>query len=357
YNVTSVTQSTDDGEANTTDITYEHGLPVEVKSGNTVIEYAYDFKGRKTKVIINGDEQLSTDYGEYSYDEESGECVFESQTSTCIVNDEETVTVTARKKGALDEVLGIFKVTEELKINSDDILCKNYDVKERLTDVSDFASQTFTEYTYNDFDNLIKAEAAKDGATCFTETLDYTGFGALSAKEISSDDCLWNYSYSYKDNAAHTLESISFGNIEFKPLTDVYSRNIGKKVYNCENKIFGEYVTYKKVGDHATNMPATVWFGSGAAIKDSIKYKYDNCGNICEVKENGHVAAKYTYDGLNRLVREDNKQIGKTVLYSYDNNGNITERCEFEYTAKSGEELSELECEHTATNTRATNSY
>lgn len=33
-------------------------------------------------------------------------------------------------------------------------------------------------------------------------------------------------------------------------------------------------------------------------------------------------------------------------MYSYDNIGNITERCEYEYTAKSAEELSELECEH-----------
>ena len=56
--------------------------------------------------------------------------------------------------------------------------------------------------------------------------------------------------------------------------------------------------------------------------------------------------AKYTYDSLNRLIREDKKAIDKTVLYTYDNNGNIVERCEYEYTSKTGEELSELECKH-----------
>ncbi|MDE7083729.1 MAG: RHS repeat-associated core domain-containing protein, partial [Clostridia bacterium] len=90
----------------------------------------------------------------------------------------------------------------------------------------------------------------------------------------------------------------------------------------------------------------TVWFGNGEKIADSIKYKYDSCGNICRITENGHVVAKYTYDSLNRLIREDNKQLNKTVMFSYDRCGNITERCEYPYTSKSGEELAELNCTH-----------
>ena len=49
---------------------------------------------------------------------------------------------------------------------------------------------------------------------------------------------------------------------------------------------------------------------------------------------------------LNRLIREDNKDIGTTILFTYDNAGNITERCKYDYTTKSGEELEELKCEH-----------
>lgn len=33
-------------------------------------------------------------------------------------------------------------------------------------------------------------------------------------------------------------------------------------------------------------------------------------------------------------------------MYTYDNNGNIVERCEYDYTSKTGEELSELNCTH-----------
>ena len=38
--------------------------------------------------------------------------------------------------------------------------------------------------------------------------------------------------------------------------------------------------------------------------------------------------------------------MNKTVIFTYDTAGNITERCEYAYTSKDGEELSELECTH-----------
>ena len=93
-------------------------------------------------------------------------------------------------------------------------------------------------------------------------------------------------------------------------------------------------------------MPASVWFGTGKNIKDSVKYKYDSCGNISEIKQNGHIMARYMYDALNRLIREDNKLLNKTTVFTYDTNGNITERCEYAYTVKEGEELSKLNCTH-----------
>ena len=134
----------------------------------------------------------------------------------------------------------------------------------------------------------------------------------------------------------------------FTKLSDVNGRNTGKEIYANVNKVAGEYISYRKVGDHATNMPSVIWYASGEDIKDNIKYKYDKSGNICEITENGHIVAKYAYDGLNRLVREDNKPLNKTVVYTYDNCGNITERCEYAYTRKNGEELTELDCTHFA---------
>ena len=90
-------------------------------------------------------------------------------------------------------------------------------------------------------------------------------------------------------------------------------------------------------------MPASVYFGGMKAEKyalnEHIKYAYDQMGNITKIYENGTLCVRYAYDKLNRLVREDNKTLGKTWLYTYDNNGNILCKRETDYSVKSEEEL------------------
>ena len=82
-------------------------------------------------------------------------------------------------------------------------------------------------------------------------------------------------------------------------------------------------IYYAKYGDHATNRINSIWFGVNGIRKDNTKYTYDKAGNIATVTENGKLAARYFYDGLNRLVRQDDINFG-TVTYKYDHAGNIT---------------------------------
>ena len=85
-------------------------------------------------------------------------------------------------------------------------------------------------------------------------------------------------------------------------------------------------------------MPLTISYGNntenGFVVKDRIKYKYDEMGNICEAYENGQFVTEYKYDALGRLVRENNKKLGKTFVFSYDNKGNILTRTEYAFTLK-----------------------
>ena len=103
-------------------------------------------------------------------------------------------------------------------------------------------------------------------------------------------------------------------------------------------------IYYQKFGDHATNRVSTVWYGVNDIRKDSLKYTYDKAGNIETITENGKLVARYQYDGLNRLIREDNVKFG-TVIYCYDSAGNILSKTHYAFTLKDelGEVVNEYE--------------
>ena len=43
--------------------------------------------------------------------------------------------------------------------------------------------------------------------------------------------------------------------------------------------------------------------------------EYDGMGNITKAYENGEMKIRYEYNALNRLVREDNKDLKRTEVY------------------------------------------
>ena len=88
-------------------------------------------------------------------------------------------------------------------------------------------------------------------------------------------------------------------------------------------------------GDKAGS--TTTMVGSVNNNGNSLIYTYDNLGNIATISEKtstGSVTqkAKYTYDELSQLVREDNKYINKTITYQYDVGGNLLSKKEYAYT-------------------------
>lgn len=64
-------------------------------------------------------------------------------------------------------------------------------------------------------------------------------------------------------------------------------------------------------------------------------YAYDNNGNIVSVSvDNGlqtDLLCSYVYDGADQLVRENNYELGKTIVYTYDGD-NIVSKSEYEVT-------------------------
>ena len=71
---------------------------------------------------------------------------------------------------------------------------------------------------------------------------------------------------------------------------------------------------------------------------ERLKYSYDKMGNISAIFKNGTLIVKYTYDTLNRIIREDNRTLKKTWMLAYDNNGNIITKKETEFMLKENTE-------------------
>ncbi len=344
--ITSVTASDANGEANTTDVFYNCGMPVEVKSGNTVISHTYDHTRRKIFASVNNSGYAEYSYKDYAYDAATGKYVFgEKQTS--LIDGEIICTVTQSDTGE-DTADGVIR-TQTVSVDGTKLSGKKYNAKQQLESAESncigSADKYNTSFVYDGYGNLISAETHKNSAAQVTESYTYESLNRLKYKNIKGTVSQL-YTYFYDNTAAQKLVQINYTRFKFKPLMDVNGRNTGREILNLSKKISCEYISYRKVGDHATNMPSTVWFGDRNGIKESIKYSYDSRGNICKITENGHVYVKYTYDTLGRIVREDNKPLNKTVLYTYDTNGNVTERCEYEYSSKSREELSEKICNH-----------
>ncbi|MBR3864556.1 MAG: RHS repeat-associated core domain-containing protein [Clostridia bacterium] len=65
--------------------------------------------------------------------------------------------------------------------------------------------------------------------------------------------------------------------------------------------------------------------GYGSTVTTQIEY--DSNGNITKYGN-----TTYVYDSLNRLVRENNYDLDKTIIYEYDNSGNLFRRKEYAYT-------------------------
>lgn len=55
---------------------------------------------------------------------------------------------------------------------------------------------------------------------------------------------------------------------------------------------------------------------------ERLKYSYDKMGNISAIFKNGTLIVKYTYDTLNRIIRED----------IYGDNSNLTSATRYYYS-------------------------
>ena len=193
----------------------------------------------------------------------------------------------------------------------------HYDLAGRATNASSDDGRKIS-YEYTSKNEVGRMLITDDSSVTLDTRYSYDQYGRPSSAEIGSMTGSPAQSYSY-DSLGRTSK-----------ITNEYS----------SDSTVEQNISYLVNGTNQTGRIDTVSYQKNSAgnitnIAPSLSYDYDANGNITHIYENGVLKIRYHYDGLNRLSREDNSDIDKTVVYSYDKFGNI--RSKVEYALSFGE--------------------
>ncbi len=252
-----------------------------IYANGTTIEYTYDHLERVKEIKYTTGEAVTV----YSYE-------YDSNGNLCKSVDGKNGTTTIYKYDASGRLVKMIEYdTEEMKNNFG--VSYDYDEESRLQ-----ALFYYDDYLHN--------------STSYDKLSNYYNFvynsdNSLKRVEVNIENSEeYRINYTYDDFSRYANKVIEFGNIDN---TTTYSY---LSLSNVTSALISQYTT-------------TVTDETGALSSQTFKYTYDEANqNITEIKDaNGNLLYRYTYDSLDRLVREDNSVMNRTYLYTYDNNGNI----------------------------------
>ena len=314
-----------DGNGNVTNYTYDtNGNVLSIKNGTSGNDYSYTGSGSVSKITHNG-----FSYS-FNYD------VFYNLLSTKIGN----VAITSNT------------------YNSNGNLAK-----------TTYANGDYFEYTYDDYGNisLITGETGKIAEMIYnkqglvTKAVDYssgetsyyyyTFDGSLESEyRTSSDGSLTHYIIT--DSNGNTVEKtsvngqtktittgtdkdgksfVSNDGVTNETSTDDFGRTTQVRTVRSDGTlVFNTDYEYAdgKAENSTTNLVSKYSQSYGSDSVLSYDYSYDNNGNITEIKQNGKLINKYTYDSLNEL-KEEYDYVNKFYInYSYDGAGNLQNKYE-----------------------------
>ncbi len=205
-------------------------------------------------------------------------------------------------------------------------------------------------YSYDGRGNLVQIDGGFDGDIVFFQ---YDLANRLTLLERMQDNFEERYYYDKNSNVSrieshlHNFYQTAWYNYDLDNKIDTIDASSFTVKYNYDDlqrnsskEITSDYsskrynVSYSYT-DVSSNKTTTQLSSIKNGNDDELKYTYDNNGNIKTISKGSQLLQTYYYDELNQLIREDNKELNKTILYQYDTGGNITSRSEYAYTTSS----------------------
>ena len=193
-------------------------------------------------------------------------------------------------------------LSEELDTSKSYIKSEStYDSKGNyVTDETDENGNT-TKYTYDANGNKSSITNGNNVETS------YTYDSSDNATSITTGGASNKYDYDYQGN----VESISHNNFSFK------------FNYNEYNKLLSTYVGDSQIVSNIYSPYNGNLLKVSYANGSVISYTYDEYNNVTNIKCNGNIVAKYTYNKNGQISVCDDSESGETTYYYYDCNGNL----------------------------------
>jgi len=199
-----------------------------------------------------------------------------------------------------------------------------YDAKSNLAKITDQVNNETESYTYDLGERPVKIENTNG----YKVEYEYDKSSNINSIKNTLNDTNNVIKYNYDRDNKPTSIKVD----EDKLLT--YNYDNLSRLKNQQIKANGKtYKTeYKYKNTNETNKTTTIVESIKNGNNEEIKYTYDNIGNIETITKGTTRLSKYYYDELSQLIREDNKELNKTITYEYDAGGNIQNRKEYAYT-------------------------
>ena len=193
-------------------------------------------------------------------------------------------------------------LSEELDTSKSYIKSEStYDSKGNyVTEETDENGNT-TKYTYDANGNKSSITNGNNVETS------YTYDSSDNATSITTGGASNKYDYDYQGN----VESISHNNFSFK------------FNYNEYNKLLSTYVGDSQIVSNIYSPYNGNLLKVSYANGSVISYTYDEYNNVTNIKCNGNIVAKYTYNKNGQISVCDDSESGETTYYYYDCNGNL----------------------------------
>ena len=346
------------------DSTGNYGTSETNEQGSTT-HYVYDVNGNVTS-ITDADDNVTS----YAYDS--------SGNLTSVKNGDSENSYTYSGLGYVSKIThngfsysfnyDVFYNLLSTKIGNVAITSNTYDSNGNLAKTT-YANGDYFEYTYDDYGNitLITGETGKIAEMIYnkqglvTKAVDYssgetsyyyyTFDGSLESEyRTSSDGSLTHYIIT--DSNGNTVEKtsvngqtktittgtdkdgksfVSNDGVTNETSTDDFGRTTQVRTVRSDGTlVFNTDYEYAngKAENSTTNLISKFSQSYGSDSVLSYDYSYDANGNITEIKQNGKLINKYTYDSLNEL-KEEYDYVNKFYInYSYDGAGNLQNKYE-----------------------------